>query len=191
MGGKIGVIGGSGLYEMAELEDVQTVEVSTPFGEPSDAFVTGRLEGRQMVFLPRHGRGHRISPSSLNFRANIFAMKHLGVEWLIAVSAVGSMKEAIAPGDVVIPDQFLDFTKGRPGSFFGDGIAAHVSMADPVCPVLSSHLASAARDMGATVHERGTYVCIEGPQFCTRAESNVYRVLGLSLIHISEPTRPY
>ena len=182
MAGKIGVIGGSGLYEMAELEDVERVEVKTPFGDPSDAFITGRLDGKEMVFLPRHGRGHRLSPSRLNFRANIFGMKRLGVERLIAVSAVGSMQEVIAPGHVVIPDQFLDFTKGRVSTFFGEGVAAHVSMADPVCLELSAHLGEAARAMGATVHQGGAYVCIEGPQFSTRAESNVYRSWGASVI---------
>jgi len=182
MAGKIGVIGGSGLYDMAELDSVEMVELRTPFGDPSDAFITGQLGGRQVVFLPRHGRGHRILPSRLNFRANIFGMKQLGVEWLIAVSAVGSMQEEIAPGDVAIPDQFLDFTRGRASTFFRDGLAAHVSMADPVCPEVSAVLGKAARAMGATVHQGGTYLCIEGPQFSTRAESNVYRSWGASVI---------
>lgn len=182
MTGKLGVIGGSGLYDMAELENVEMVEVRTPFGDPSDAFLTGRLEGREMVFLPRHGRGHRIAPSMLNYRANIFGMKQMGVEWLIAISAVGSMKEEISPGDVMIPDQFFDLTRSRVGTFFGGGIAVHVSMADPVCPDLSALLAKCAVATGATVHEGGTYLCIEGPQFSTRAESNVYRSWGVSVI---------
>ena len=178
----VGVIGGSGLYEMEGLEEVQTVSLKTPFGDPSDAFVVGRLQGVKVVFLPRHGKGHRISPSSLNFRANIYAMKSLGVQWIIGVSAVGSMKESIHPGDMVILDQFIDLTKGRPSTFFSDGIVGHVSFADPVCPVLSQALFEAGQEVGATVHKGGTYLCIEGPQFSTRAESKLYRTWGVDII---------
>ncbi len=178
----VGVIGGSGLYEMEGLEEVQRITVKTPFGNPSDAFIAGRLEGVKVVFLPRHGKGHRIQPSSLNFRANIYGMKKLGVQWIIGVSAVGSMKEFIHPGDMVIPNQFIDQTKGRPSTFFSDGIVGHVSLADPVCPVLSQILCDAGKEVGATVHKEGTYLCIEGPQFSTRAESNLYRTWGVDVI---------
>src|SRR4030042_271899 len=170
----VGVIGGSGLYEMEGLEDVQTVSVTTPFGDPSDSFVVGRLEGVKIAFLPRHGKGHRIQPSSLNFRANIFGMKMLGVQWIIGVSAVGSMKETIHPGHMVIPDQFIDRTAGRASTFFSDGIVGHVGFADPVCANLSNILFQAGREAGATVQRGGTYLCIEGPQFSTRAESRLY-----------------
>ena len=178
----VGVIGGSGLYEMEGLEGVQTVTLKTPFGNPSDAFIVGHLEGAKVVFLPRHGKGHRIQPSSLNFRANIYGMKKLGVQWIIGVSAVGSMKESIHPGDMVIPNQFIDQTKGRPSTFFNDGIVGHVSLADPVCPVLSQILCDAGKEAGATVHKDGTYICIEGPQFSTRAESRLYRTWGVDII---------
>ena len=178
----VGVIGGSGLYEMEGLEAVQTVSVTTPFGDPSDSFIVGRLEGVKIAFLPRHGKGHRIQPSSLNFRANIFGMKKLGVQWIIGVSAVGSMKESIHPGDMVIPNQFIDQTKGRPSTFFSDGIVGHVSFADPVCPVLGSILQEAGKEVGATIHKNGTYLCIEGPQFSTRAESKLYRTWGVDII---------
>jgi 5'-methylthioadenosine phosphorylase len=178
----VGVIGGSGLYEMEGIEDVQTVPLTTPFGVPSDSFIVGRLEGVKVVFLPRHGKGHRIQPSSLNFRANIYGMKMLGVQWIIGVSAVGSMKESIHPGDMVIPNQFIDQTKGRPNTFFSDGIVGHISFADPVCPVLSQILLEAGKEVGATVHKEGTYLCIEGPQFSTRAESNLYRTWGVDII---------
>ena len=179
----VGVIGGSGLYEMAELTDRKTVRVETPFGEPSDEFITGSLGGMKMVFLPRHGRGHRLLPGEINYRANIYGMKKLGVSRLISVSAVGSMKEEIAPGHIVIPDQFIDRTNGmRTSTFFGNGIVAHVPFADPVCPELSRVLATAARTAGATVHEGGTYICMEGPAFSTRAESNLYRSFGVSVI---------
>ncbi len=180
--GAIGVIGGSGLYEMEGLEEVASVSVDTPFGSPSDALITGTLEGVPMVFLPRHGRGHRIAPSHLNARANIFAMKKLGVSRIVSVSAVGSMREEIRPGDIVVVDQFFDRTKGRPGSFFGDGIVAHVLFADPVCPVLSECLVEAGVEAGATIHKGGTYLVIEGPQFSTRAESRVYRQWGVDVI---------
>src|SRR4030067_1346696 len=178
----VGVIGGSGLYEIEGLEEVKEVILKTPFGDPSDAFITGRLEGMKIVFLPRHGKGHRIQPSSLNFRANIMGMKMLGVHWIIGVSAVGSMKESIHPGDMVIPNQFIDQTKGRPNTFFSDGIVGHVSFADPVCPVLGSILPEAGKEVGATVHKDGTYICIEGPQFSTRAESRLYRTWGVDII---------
>lgn len=178
----LGVIGGSGLYEMEGLEEVETVPLKTPFGEPSDSFIVGRLEGLKVAFLPRHGRGHRIQPSSLNFRANIYGMKMLGVQWIIGVSAVGSMKESIHPGDMVIPNQFIDLTKGRPNTFFSDGIVGHISFADPVCPVLSQILFQAGKEVGATVHKDGTYLCMEGPQFSTRAESKLYRTWGVDII---------
>jgi len=178
----VGVIGGSGLYEMEGLEDVQTISLTTPFGDPSDSFVVGRLEGVKIAFLPRHGKGHRISPSSLNFRANIYAMKLLGAQWIIGVSAVGSMKESIHPGDMVIPNQFIDRTTGRPSTFFSDGIVGHISFADPVCPVLGQILFQAGKEVGATVQKDGTYLCIEGPQFSTRAESRLYRTWGVDVI---------
>jgi 5'-methylthioadenosine phosphorylase len=179
----IGVIGGSGLYEMAELEDRQTIAIPTPFGDPSDEFLTGTLSGVKMVFLPRHGRGHRLLPGEINYRANIYGMKKLGVTRLISVSAVGSMREEIVPGHIVIPDQFIDRTNGmRAATFFGNGIVAHAQFADPVCPQLSGALAVAARGAGATVHEGGTYICMEGPAFSTRAESNLYRTFGVSVI---------
>jgi len=180
--GAIGVIGGSGLYEMEGLDDVAWVSVDTPFGSPSDALITGTLEGVPMVFLPRHGRGHRIAPSQLNARANIFAMKKLGVSWIVSLSAVGSMREEIRPGDIVVVNQFFDRTKGRPGSFFGDGIVVHVLFADPVCAVLSECLVEAGGEAGATIHKGGTYLVIEGPQFSTRAESRVYREWGVDVI---------
>ena len=178
----VGVIGGSGLYEMEGLEEIQTVSVTTPFGDPSDAFIIGHLEGVKVVFLPRHGRAHCIQPSSLNFRANIYGMKKLGVQWIIGVSAVGSMKESIRPGDMVIPDQFIDRTVGRKSTFFSDGIVGHISFADPVCPELSRILFQAGNQVGATVQKGGTYLCIEGPQFSTRAESRLYRTWGVDVI---------
>jgi len=178
----IGVIGGSGLYEMEGLKGVKEVKVRTPFGSPSDAYITGILDGTKMVFLPRHGRGHRILPSEINFRANIFGMKLLGVEWIISVSAVGSMKEGIEPGHIVIPNQLFDRTMFRPNTFFGKGIAVHISIADPVCPTINDLLLSSAREAGATVHKGGTYLCIEGPQFSTRGESKIYRQWGVDVI---------
>jgi 5'-methylthioadenosine phosphorylase len=178
----VGVIGGSGLYEMEGLEEVQTISLKTPFGEPSDSFIVGRLEGVKIAFLPRHGRGHRIQPSSLNFRANIYGMKTLGVQWIIGVSAVGSMKESIHPGHMVIPNQFIDRTVGRPNTFFSEGIVGHISFADPVCPQLSQILYQAGKEVGATVQKDGTYLCIEGPQFSTRAESKLYRTWGVDII---------
>ncbi len=179
----IGVIGGSGLYELEGLEDVSRVKLETPFGEPSDEFITGVLDGVKMVFLPRHGRGHRLLPSEVNYRANIYGMKKLGVTHLVSVSAVGSMKAEIAPGHIVIPDQFIDRTNGtRKSSFFGNGIVAHVQFADPVCKELSDTIFNAAGEAGAVVHRGGTYICMEGPAFSTRAESNMYRSFGVSVI---------
>ena len=178
----VGVIGGSGLYEMEGLEEVQRVSLKTPFGDPSDSFIVGRLSGVKVAFLPRHGQGHRILPSALNFRANIYGMKMLGVQWIIGVSAVGSMKESIHPGDMVIPDQFIDMTKGRPSTFFSDGVVCHLSFADPVCPTLTQLLSEIGRRAGTTVHRNGTYLCIEGPQFSTRAESSLYRTWGVDVI---------
>ncbi len=178
----IGVIGGSGLYELEGLENIRTRAVETPFGDPSDAYLLGELAGVPMVFLPRHGRGHRLSPSEINYRANIYGMKALGVTHLISVSAVGSMKEDIHPGDVVVVDQFIDRTFRRAGSFFGDGIVVHVSMADPVCPLLADVLYRAGVALGIPIRKGGTYVCIEGPQFSTRGESLVYRSWGVDVI---------
>lgn len=179
----VGVIGGSGLYEMEGLGDVRSVAVETPFGAPSDEFVTGVLDGVRMVFLPRHGKGHRLLPSEVNYRANIYGMKKLGVTRIISVSAVGSMKEEIAPGHIVIPDQFIDRTNAtRANTFFGNGLVAHVQFADPVCAELSDHLFEAAKTAGAIVHRGGTYICMEGPAFSTRAESNLYRSFGVSII---------
>jgi 5'-methylthioadenosine phosphorylase len=178
----LGVIGGSGLYELPGLTDVERRRVPTPFGEPSDELVVGRLGGTRLAFLPRHGRGHRILPTELNYRANVWALKVLGVEWILAVSAVGSLRAEIAPGHVVVPDQLIDRTRQRPSTFFGSGIVAHVGFADPYCPNLSRVVAQAARGQGATVHEGGTYVCMEGPLFSTRAESHLYRSWGAAVI---------
>lgn len=177
---RIGVIGGSGFYEL--LEHPKRERVETPFGEPSDTITIGEIAGREVCFLPRHGVGHRIMPTDLPFRANIMAMKQLGVEWILSASAVGSMQKHIKPGDIVIPDQFIDRTRQRRSTFFGDGCVAHVSFADPVCPDLSKLLAQAGRDIGATIHEGGTYVCMEGPQFSTRAESQLYRSWDVEVI---------
>lgn len=178
----LGVIGGSGLYQMSDIHKGEWVNVATPFGSPSDDYFVGEIAGVRVVFLPRHGRGHRILPSELNFRANIYGMKKLGVEQLIAVSAVGSLKKEIAPGDIVIPDQFIDRTCGRISTFFGRGVVAHVSFADPVCRALTTLLNEVGRETGATVHLGGTYVCMEGPQFSTRAESYLYRSWGADII---------
>lgn len=178
----LGIIGGSGLYKMSGLDQGKWVTVDTPFGAPSDAYFVGELDGVRVVFLPRHGRGHRLLPSELNFRANIYGLKKLGVEWLIAVSAVGSLKQEIAPGHLVVPDQFIDRTRGRISTFFGRGIVAHVSFADPTCDTLAQLLAAVGRELGATIHQGGTYVCMEGPQFSTRAESFLYRSWGADVI---------
>jgi 5'-methylthioadenosine phosphorylase len=178
----VGVIGGSGLYEMEGLEGIQSVSLKTPFGDPSDSFITGHLDGLKIVFLPRHGKGHRIAPSFLNYRANIYGMKKLGADWIIGVNAVGSMKESIHPGHMVIPDQLIDRTVARPSTFFSEGIVGHVSFADPFCPVLGQVLYEAGKEAGATVQKNGTYLCMEGPQFSTRAESNLYRSWGVDII---------
>ena len=185
---EIGVIGGSGLYKMEGLERGEEVRIDTPFGPPSDPFIVGELKGRRIAFLPRHGRGHRVQPSDLNFRANIYGMKKLGVNRIISVSAVGSMKEGIHPKEIVIPDQFYDNTRRRISTFFGDGIAAHVSLADPVCSVLSGTLYKAAAGVGAKVHWGGVYLCIEGPQFSTRGESMIYKSWGVDIIGMTNVT---
>ena len=178
----IGIIGGSGLYELDGMSDVRWRGVRTPFGDPSDDYCVGTFDGRRVIFLPRHGRGHKLTPSELNFRANIWGLKSLGAEWVLSVSAVGSMKEEIRPLDLVVPDQFFDLTKRRVSSFFGDGIVAHVGMAEPVCGHLAGLLEKAGRATGVTVHRGGTYICIEGPQFSTRAESRIYRGWGVDVI---------
>jgi len=179
---RIGVIGGSGLYDMEALRIFEERTVETPFGPPSDPFVIGELEGRRVAFLARHGKGHRLLPTELDYRANIFGFKLLGVERILAVGAVGSLKEAYPPGHVVVPDQFIDRTRHRADTFYGDGLVVHVSLADPVCPELTGWLAEAAGEAGADVHRGGTYVCMEGPQFSTRAESFLYRSWGADVI---------
>jgi 5'-methylthioadenosine phosphorylase len=178
---EIGIIGGSGLYEMEGFSDVEEVAAGTPFGAPSDALMVGRLEGRRVAFLPRHGRGHRILPGELNHRANVYALKALGVERILSVSAVGSLKEKYAPLHLVIPDQFVDRTK-RSSTFFGRGLVAHIAFAHPFCAGLSAVMEKACDDAGATHHRGGTYLCIEGPQFSTRAESELYRAWGMDVI---------
>jgi 5'-methylthioadenosine phosphorylase len=182
---RIGVIGGSGLYAMDGLTDIREETMETPFGEPSAPYLIGRLEGHEgieLVFLPRHGRNHQFNPSEVNYRANIFGMKALGVSWLISVSAVGSLEEAVVPGHVVVIDQFIDRTKNRASTFFEDGMVAHVAFGDPVCLSLRDYLLNAATSAGATVHDGGTYVCMEGPAFSTRAESELYRSWGARVI---------
>jgi 5'-methylthioadenosine phosphorylase len=178
----IGIIGGSGLYDMAAVTDRNEVTLTTPFGEPSGPYITGRLHGRRVAFLARHAAGHRLLPSELNFRANIFGMKLLGVEYILSASAVGSLKDAYKPSDIVIPDQFFDRTKGRTSTFFGRGLAAHVPFAHPFCRILSGIAHDSGREAGATVHKGGTYVCMEGPQFSTLAESKLYRAWGMDVI---------
>ncbi len=185
---RIGVIGGSGLYEMEELTDRREINASTPFGDPSDAFILGTLEGKQVCFLSRHGRGHRYSPSEVPFRANIYGMKSLGVDAILSASAVGSLREHIEPLNVVIPSQFFDRTHGRVATFFRDGVVAHVAFADPLCPDLRGVLAAAADSVGCTHHMGGTYVCMEGPQFSTRAESELYRSWGMDIIGMTNLT---
>ena len=179
---EIGIIGGSGLYSMPGLTDTRPFPVDTPFGQASEAYVLGTLEGRRVAFLARHGVGHRIMPSELNFRANIHGFKQLGVERIVSISAVGSLKEEHRPLDFIIPDQFFDRTSKRISTFFGDGIVAHVAFADPVCPEVSSVLEAACRKAGVNAKRGGTYVCMEGPQFSTKAESNVYRSWGMDII---------
>jgi len=181
----LGVIGGSGFYQMPGMERVEPIDLTTRFGAPSDTYYRGAIGEVEVVFLARHGKGHRILPSELNYRANLHGMKQLGVERLISVSTAGSMKEHIAPGDLVVVDQFIDHTYQRRPTFFGDGIVAHVSLADPVCADLRRELAAGGRAAGATVHDGGTYLCIEGPQFSTRAESNLYRTWGVDVISMT------
>ena len=178
----VGVIGGSGLYQMKDLKILEKIPVETPFGSPSAELVRGELQGTQMIFLPRHGAGHAIPPSEINFRANIFALKKMGVARIVSVSAVGSMKEHIPPGDFVVPDQFIDRTVRRVSTFFTEGIVGHVGFADPICPEVAKSLAGSAKVVGGRVHEGGTYICIEGPQFSSRAESNLYRQWGVDII---------
>jgi 5'-methylthioadenosine phosphorylase len=179
---QIGIIGGSGLYDMPGVTDREEVTLTTPFGDPSGPYVLGTLRGRRVAFLARHGAGHRVLPTEINFRANVFGMKLLGVEHVLSASAVGSLKEEYKPLDIVIPDQFFDRTKGRPSTFFGRGLAAHVAFAHPFCRILSGLAYESARSAGATVHKGGTYVCMEGPQFSTLAESKLYRSWGMDII---------
>jgi len=184
----IGIIGGSGLYAMGGLSEAREIRVKTPFGEPSDGIVLGTLEGKRVAFLARHGRGHRILPGEINYRANIYAMKLLGVERIISVSAVGSLKEDLRPGEFLVPDQFFDRTKNRISTFFGEGIVAHVAFAHPTCNQLSSVLADACVHEAVMVHRRGTYICIEGPQFSTLAEAEVHRQLRFEVIGMTNVT---
>ncbi|PYX05444.1 MAG: S-methyl-5'-thioadenosine phosphorylase, partial [Acidobacteria bacterium] len=179
---EIGIIGGSGLYAMPGLTKIKEVRVRTPFGQPSDPYVLGTLEGRKVAFLARHGRGHRILPTELNFRANIYGFKQLGVERIVSVSAVGSLKEEHKPMEFIIPDQFFDRTRHRADTFFGNGIVAHISFADPICPELARVLVAACKKAGVVGKRGGSYLCMEGPQFSTKAESNVYRSWGMDVI---------
>ena len=179
---KLGIIGGSGVYDMEALTDIQEVKLHTPFGDPSDAIVVGTLSGQRVAFLPRHGRGHRISPTEVNFRANIFALKSLGVERIVSITACGSLREDYAPRDIVIPDQIFDRTRSRPLTFFGGGLVVHISLAEPFCPELSQAVYAAVQATGATVHMGGAFVAIEGPRFSTKAESNAFRQWGLDII---------
>jgi 5'-methylthioadenosine phosphorylase len=184
----IGIIGGSGLYTMSGLSDCKEIRVKTPFGEPSDAFVVGTLEGKRVAFLARHGRGHRILPTDLNFRANIYAMKLLGVQRIISVSAVGSLQENLKPGEFLIVDQFFDSTKGRRSTFFGNGLVAHVTFDKPTCGQLSGVLADACAAQGVPVHRKGTYICMEGPQFSTLAEAHFHRAMKFDVIGMTNVT---
>jgi 5'-methylthioadenosine phosphorylase len=185
----IGIIGGSGLYEMEGLEEILEVEVSTPFGAPSDKLITGNYAGKKLVFLPRHGRGHRLMPSEVPYAANIYALKSLGVTSILSLSAVGSLVEELAPGDICLPDQFIDRTRKRRTTFFGDGIVGHVTMADPICASLSDVVWEVGKSLEAVnFHKGGTYVCMEGPQFSTRAESNLYRSWGARVIGMTNGT---
>lgn len=188
MTGRIGLLGGSGVYDLSAVEGIREERLETPFGEPSDAYLTGTLAGRAVAFLARHGRGHRLSPSEINYRANVFGFKLLGCDAIVSASAVGSLREAYAPRHAVVPDQFIDRTRHRPDTFFGDGIVAHVSFADPVCPALAAVLEASAREAGLTTHRGGTYVCMEGPQFSTRAESHLYRAWGADVIGMTNLT---
>ncbi len=184
----IGIIGGSGLYSMSGLTETREIRVKTPFGEPSDAFIVGSLEGKRVAFLARHGRGHCLLPSELNFRANIYAMKLLGVERIISVSAVGSLQENLRPGEFLVADQFFDRTKGRISTFFGNGIVAHVTFDKPTCTHLSTVLSDACVSSGVPVHRKGTYVCMEGPQFSTLAEANYHRAMSFDVIGMTNVT---
>ncbi len=179
---QLAIIGGSGLYDIGGLEVLEERHIETPFGEPSEAFILGRLEGVELAFLARHGKGHRILPTELNFRANIYAIKSLGCQSILSVSAVGSLREEIVPGHFVVVDQFIDRTQKRPHTFFGEGLVAHVAFANPVCPDLCQKLTAAAKEVGVHCHEKGTYICIEGPQFSTKAESQLYRQWGADVI---------
>jgi len=179
---RIGVIGGSGLYHMEGLEVREEKRISTPFGDPSDPYVIGQLEDAGVAFLARHGRGHKLLPSELNYRANIYGFKKLGVEWIVSVSAVGSMKEEYRPTDILVPDQFVDRTRHRADTFFGDGLVAHIAFANPVCSTLRPIFYESAKQAGARAHDGGAYICIEGPQFSTRAESHIYRQWGVDVI---------
>jgi len=179
---KIGVIGGTGLYQIEGLTDIEEINIDTPFGKPSDSIIIGRLEGANVAFLPRHGRGHNLSPTEVPYRANIYALKSLGVEHIISVNSVGSFKKELKPGDLVIPDQLIDRTRRRESTFFGEGIVAHIPFAEPFCPVLSRTLFTAAKETGASVHPKGTYVAMEGPAFSTRAESRLHRSWGADII---------
>lgn len=178
----LGVIGGSGLYNMTEIQEIKEYNLTTPFGSPSTAIITGKLDGVRVAFLARHGIGHHLSPGEVNYRANIYALKSLGVERILSISACGSLREDFAPGDIVIPNQLFDLTRNRKRSFFGDGMVAHVSVANPFCPDLSAEVDQAIKDTGAIVHRGGAFITIEGPRFSTRAESNVYRAWGMSII---------
>ncbi len=188
---KIGLIGGSGLYKMEELQEIEEIKIETPFGDPSDALITGKLDNIPVVFLARHGRNHHLSPSELPFRANIYALKKLGVEYIISASAVGSLKKKIKPLDMVIPDQFIDRTNGRIATFFGEGIVAHITFGDPICPHLAKVLADSIKSLElpeVKLHFGGTYLCMEGPAFSTRSESNLYRSWGASVIGMTNLT---
>jgi len=182
---KIAIIGGSGLYSMAGLQDCQTIDLNTPYGKPSTPVVTGTLEGTSVAFLARHGKGHFISPSEVPYQANIYALKSIGVERVVSISACGSLREDFVPGEIVIPDQLMDFTHQRPRSFFRDGMVVHISVADPFCPELSKHVYQAVVDAGGNAHANGALITIEGPRFSTRAESNTFRSWGMSIINMS------
>jgi 5'-methylthioadenosine phosphorylase len=182
---KIGIIGGSGLYKMEALQNVAEVQVKTPFGDPSDTLITGEIDGTKVAFIPRHGRNHHLTPSEVPYRANVHAMKQMGVEYLISASAVGSLRAEVKPLDLVLPDQFIDRTKGRVATFFGEGVVAHISFGDPICPQLQQVLADSIDSLNLpdiTCHKGGTYICMEGPAFSTKAESNMYRQLGGTII---------
>lgn len=186
--GSLGIIGGSGLYQMEGLENLREEQFDTPFGSPSDKLVFGEIDGKELIFIPRHGKGHKILPSEINYAANIYALKSAGVKKIISVSAVGSLKKSIRPGDMVIIDQFFDFTKNRKNSFFGDGLVAHVSMAEPVCPYLRQIIINSCKSLNITCHEKGAYFCIEGPQFSTKAESLFYKNSGFDVIGMTNAT---